>query len=69
MKKRNGITKILLSDFGLTCKISCFDRSKENNNELCYANLTKLTGGIGTALYAAPEQIISNDYGPMVIIF
>lgn len=26
----------------------------------------KLTGGIGTAMYAAPEQIASKEYGPLV---
>lgn len=70
MKKRNGKTQILLGDFGLTCKVLCFESStiEDKHNEICHLNSTKLTGGIGTALYAAPEQIVSRDYSSLVSI-
>lgn len=36
-------------------------------NNLLVKNSSNLTGGIGTALYAAPEQITTRDYDPSVL--
>ncbi|KAH7702738.1 Eukaryotic translation initiation factor 2-alpha kinase 1, partial [Aphelenchoides avenae] len=69
-KKLDGEVRVLLGDFGL----ACFDTGLEHSDDdsvlgSASPQHTNRTRGIGTALYAAPEQIRSRRYDTSADIF
>ena len=68
MKVCDGKTNVLLGDFGLAREIKEFavNESPSPNEENCK---WKLTSGLGTYLYAAPEQLNSKKYNASADVF
>ncbi|KAE9550607.1 hypothetical protein FO519_006178 [Halicephalobus sp. NKZ332] len=61
MKVHEGKTNVLLGDFGLAKEINEFALNESSSKKEGDFK-AKLTSGLGTFLYAAPEQLHSKDY-------
>lgn len=68
MKVNDGKTSVLLGDFGLAREIKEFVLT-ESPSPVEEGYKWKLTSGLGTYLYAAPEQLNSKDYNISADIF